>query len=143
MKRYKIVRQFSCETVEYVFAEDAGEARRSKPDYVFADPILADGRQLHQTTQRGLPSVRPAMFKDNRHPLLIPLEGKQVLFTDKSGLQSKLWVTPFGEGGLNPLNSTIHSHLSQTRRWNDIYTLGKVDKLKVTPGKITKVEVQP
>ena len=147
MKRYQIKRTYNYTVTDYVFADNAAEARAQAKAQGRLRPRYADGAKPRHW------SCRASTFTDNRHPLLIPLEGQQVLFVPKSkpwrkhldGKAEKLWVTPFGHGCLNPMNSTIHSHLSSSRRWNDIYIIGKFDKLEIsrTSGEITLVKMLP
>ena len=139
MKRYQIKRTYNYTVTDYVIANNAAEAlaqAKAMPD------TTSDVVQPHRRTSV---EAAPATFTDSRHPLLIPLEGQQVLFVRLDGKAEKLWVTPFGHGCLNPLNSTIHSYLSSTRRWNDIYFVSKFDKLEIsrTSGKIPLVKRLP
>ena len=119
--RFPVTRTYSFTLTDHVFATTHIEAELEASRMPPTTHAPRENFSLVQTkVDSGLP------IKDDRHPLLMPYEGKRVKVTFNDGTAIVAWVTPFGKGILNPMNSTICSGLSNTRRWDDSWRFGRV-----------------
>lgn len=147
MKRFKIQHEIQVTIIatNYVFADslteaeahpDAKKPRQNLPKMIgqaFCTPFVT----AKTADNVGVKVTRTMSFQDNRLPYLIKLEGKQVDVTwmdeiiklTRRPKVERLWVTPVGEGVMNPLNEHLRSTLSLTRRWDCEYMMENMNNV--------------